>query len=296
MFLLVGGDSEIGAATHRFLKESGRTSCATTRRPGRMAPDRPLLELASSLDAWEPPPGTRAACIFAAVARLADCANDPAGSARINVTQTLALIERLLARGIYVLFLSTNQVFDGLTPHVPADAPPSPVSEYGRQKARAEAALRARMDTGASVAILRLAKVVSPGMALIRGWVDALSHGHPIRAFEDRMLAPTPTELVVRAIAALLDDRAAGIFQLTGPRDISYGDAGNHVARRLGADPALVGCVPAASAGMPEGATPPHTTLDSSALAQRYGLVAPEPFDVIDDVMKAGAVGRTSEA
>ena len=295
MFLLVGGDSEVGAATHRFLKESGRMSFATTRRPDRTAPDRPLLDLTTSLDAWEPPAGTRAACIFAAVARLADCAADPAGSARINVTQTLVLVDRLLARGAYVLFLSTNQVFDGLTPHVAPDGPPSPVSEYGRQKARAEAALRAHMDKGAPVAILRLAKVVSPGMALIRGWVAALSRGEAIRAFEDMMLAPTPTDLVVRAIAALLEERAAGIFQLTGPRDISYADVGDHIARRLDADPKQVGRVPAASAGMPEGATPPHTTLDSSALAQRYGLIAPEPFEVIDEVMDA-AVGRISEA
>lgn len=295
MFLLVGGDSEIGVATHRFLKESGRSSFATTRRTDRGAPDRPLLDLSSPLDAWEAPPGTRAACIFAAVARLADCANDPAGSARINVTQTLALIDRLLARGICVLFLSTNQVFDGLTPHVAPDAPPSPVSEYGRQKARTEVALRAHMNKGARVAILRLAKVVSPDMALIRGWVDALSRGEPIRAFHDMMLAPMPTELVVRAIAALLDDRAPGIFQLTGPRDISYADVGDHIAKRLGADPALVARVPAALAGMPKGATPPHTTLDSSALAQRYGLIAPEPFEVIDEVMDA-AVGRISEA
>ena len=87
-------------------------------------------------------------------------------------------------------FLSTNQVFDGSVPEMAADAPASPVSEYGRQKARVEAALRARMDQGAPVAVLRLAKVVSRDMPLIRGWVDALSAGKPIRAFHDMTLAP----------------------------------------------------------------------------------------------------------
>lgn len=296
MFLLVGGDSEVGAATHRYLSTRGQPAFATTRRPDRASRDHLLLDLSAPLDDWEPPTGTRAACIFAAIARLADCARDPAGSARINVTQTLALVDRLLARGIYVLFLSTNQVFDGLTPHTPADAPPSPVSEYGRQKARVEAALRAHVDNGAPIAILRLAKVVSPDMALIRDWIDALSRGRPIRSFHDMMLAPTPTDLVVRAIAALLEDRAAGIFQLTGPRDISYADVGAHIARRLGADPALVTRVSAASAGMPDGATPPNTTLNSTLLRQRYGLVAPEALAVIDEVMKSGTVGRIGEA
>ena len=40
------------------------------------------------------------------------------GSAFVNVTQTEALAERLIVRDSYVLFLSTNQVFNGNTPHV----------------------------------------------------------------------------------------------------------------------------------------------------------------------------------
>ena len=81
MWLLVGGDSEIGAATFRVLRERGEPVAATTRRPDRVAPDRPFLDLSRPLDDWAAPPGTRGACIFAAVARLAACENDPVGSA-----------------------------------------------------------------------------------------------------------------------------------------------------------------------------------------------------------------------
>ena len=164
----------------------------------------------------------------------------PSARARVNVSQTLALIEHLLELGIHVLFLSTNQVFDGTTPNVPAAAPHSPVSEYGRQKAQVEAALCRHIDRGAPVAILRLAKVVSPHMALINGWIEALSSGLPIQAFDDMRVAPTPIELVTGAIAALLQDRATGIFQLTGPRDVTYADIGHFLADRLNADPAQV--------------------------------------------------------
>jgi len=169
MFLLVGGDSEIGAATYLHLKAAGRIAAATTRRRQLAGPDRPLLDLAADLSSWAPAPETSAACIFAATARLADCAADPAGSATINVLQTLTLAERLTARNIYVLFLSSNQVFDGSVPHVRADAPTCPLSEYGRQKARAEAVLRERMLGGAPIGILRLAKVVSANMPLLHG-------------------------------------------------------------------------------------------------------------------------------
>src|SRR5882757_3776887 len=143
MWLLIGGDSEIGTATHQFLKARGIASAATTRRKERVAADRPCLDFAAPLDDWEPPAGTTAACFFAAIARIAACDADPQGSAHVNVTQTIALADKLMARGISVLFLSTNQVFDGTVPNVPPDAPHSPVTEYGRQKARTETMLRA---------------------------------------------------------------------------------------------------------------------------------------------------------
>src|SRR4051794_15711916 len=107
--LLIGADSEIGAATARLLAEDGAHFIATTRRADRMGPDRPFLDLTQPLDDWRPPSGIRAACIFAAVARLQACEADPAWSSFINVTQTLALTERLLDSGAAVLFLSTNQ-------------------------------------------------------------------------------------------------------------------------------------------------------------------------------------------
>src|SRR5262249_21933161 len=154
--LLVGGDSEIGAATARRMIEQSIAVAATTRRRAEVAPERPFFDLSAPLDDWQPPAGLSGACICVAVARLAACAADPVGSERLNVTQTLALVDRLLKQGIHVLFLSTNQVFDGSRPHLPADAPHSPVSEYGRQKARTEGALIARMNQGAPVAILRL--------------------------------------------------------------------------------------------------------------------------------------------
>jgi dTDP-4-dehydrorhamnose reductase len=287
MILLVGGDSEIGAATKAFLAGQRHPVAATTRRVDRASADRPWLDLAAPLDAWEPPAGTRSACIFAAIARLAACAADPVGTAHVNVTQTLTLIERLFARGIHVLFLSTNQVFDGSIPHAPADAPASPISEYGRQKVRVEAALREHIRLGAPAAILRLSKVVSRGMPLIADWITGLSAGREIRAFNDMTLAPVPTEMVSAAVGALLQDQVTGIYQLTGPRDVSYAEVGRFVAGHLDADPALVREISALEAGLPNGATPRHTTLDSSALRERYGLDVPDVWQVIEESVTA---------
>ena len=285
MFLIVGGDSEIGAAAHRAMQAQGLAVAATTRRRGLVAAARLFLDLAADVDLFEPLPETEAVCICAAIARIATCAADPSGTAFINVDRTLALVDKFLTRGIYVLFLSTNQVFDGRTPYVAPDAPYSPVSEYGRQKARTEAALRKRIAQGAPAGILRLAKVVSNRMALLEGWIADLSAGKPIGAFADMTLAPTPTDLVCAAIIALLQDRSSGIFQFTGPRDVSYADVGHYLAAYCNADPLLVKETSAHAAGLPEGSTPANTTLDSSVLRERYRLEAPDVWQVVEQVV-----------
>lgn len=290
MWLIVGGDSEIGAALYRRLAVLGDPAAATTRRRELAGPRRPFLDLAAPLDGWKPPEGTRSTCIAIAVARLAACAADPTASAAINVTGTLALADQLVARGVHALCLSSNQVFDGTTPHVAVETPTCPVSEYGQQKASTEGALKARMERGAPIAILRLAKVLSPTMPLLRGWVEALAAGRRVRAFHDMRMAPTPINIVVTGIITLMRDEARGIFQLTGPRDASYADIARYLAIRIGADPALV--EPVSAASMPAGATPFHTTLDSTALRNAYGVVVPDVWETLEPFVSVAARGH----
>jgi dTDP-4-dehydrorhamnose reductase len=288
MYLLVGGDSEIGAVTAARLRGSGIPTLTTTRRTGDTAEGASLQLDLNRVDRFDAPPAVQAACIFVAVARLAACASDPEGSRQINVVRTLALVEKLVSRGVYTLFLSTNQVFDGSVAHVQADAPHSPVSAYGRQKAETETALLAMMAAGAHVGILRLAKVVSPGMKLLADWDRDLRAGRPVKAFADMTMAPAPTGQVAQAIAIMLEQRAPMIAQLTGPRDISYADVARHIAARAEAAPELVLEGSALDAGLPEGATPANTTLDSSYFRDRHGLVVPDALAVVDAALVPG--------
>jgi hypothetical protein len=52
------------------------------------------------------------------------------------------------------------------------------------------------MSSGPPLAILRLAKGVSPGMPLLVNWTRSLKAGEPVRAFHDMQMAPTPIALV----------------------------------------------------------------------------------------------------
>jgi dTDP-4-dehydrorhamnose reductase len=284
-YLLIGGDSEIASATFEYMQRRGLSVIATTRRAERLSAGRIFLDFASPLAAWQPPPETRSACILAAVGHLVDCHSDPVGSALINVTRTLELVDRLVSCGIHVLFLSTNQVFDGSRAHVPTTAPLSPVSEYGRQKALTETRLKSTIAAGGPVGILRFAKIVAPGMALLRQWQKTLAAGQPVYPFRDMFMAPTPVGVAAAAITALITERSVGIWQLSGPEDVSYAEIAADIGRRLRADPALVQPVAAASTGMPMGSTPRHTTLDSSLLRSAFGIASPEAWATMEGVL-----------
>lgn len=288
MYLLIGGDSEIGSATYRHLRRSGHAVQATTRRRNAVSPDRPFFDILHSLDEWQLPRDSDAVCVFLAVARLRDCAADPVGSANVNITQTLRLLDRLIAEGVYTLFLSSNQVFDGDTPNVPADHPFRPLSEYGRQKIQAEAAILERMAKGAPLGILRISKALSPDYQLFQDWIEALLSGEPFQAFDDMTFAPVPIGLAVRAVTALLEDKKPGVFQLSGPRDVTYAEVGRHFAKELGVSPDLIQPVSAYSAGMPEGSTPQNTTLDSTLLRERYGVTVPDVWETLVPVLETG--------
>ena len=280
MFLIVGANSEVGSATANYIRAQGGDVMTTTRR----APEEEnqiRFDLASSIERFHVPEGIKSACICVAIARLAACAADPEGSARINVHQTIALVDRLVQRGVFTLFLSSNQVFNGDEPHMAANAPLSPVSEYGRQKAEVERMLQVRMSAGAPIGVLRLAKVVSPRMPLIAHWITELKAGRPIRAFTDMTLAPVPVGLAAQSIARIMDTKFPVIAQLSGPRDAAYFEVARFVATKIGVDPKLVRAASALGEGMPAGSTPRHTTLDCSFIADKYGVSVPDIFEVV---------------
>lgn len=283
--LIIGGDSQIGSEILRQPHVFKEGIYATTRQREQVSTSRPFLDLAAPLADWEPPKGTRAACVLAGVARLVDCQADPAGSAFINVTQTLDLIKRLAARGVFTLFVSTDKVFDGSRSTVPADAPTNPVSEYGHQSARVEAMLRETMRSSAPVAILRMTKVLASGMPLLCGWAKRLAAGQAIEAVDDMVMAPIPIGVAAVAIQRVLARGEPGVFQLSGQRDITYAEAAQHIALRVGAAKSLVRTQSAAALDLPVGAAPRHTTLDSGALATQFGITVNDPLAVIDDVI-----------
>lgn len=192
---------------------------------------------------WPDATGFDVVFFCAALARMNQCESDPAGTAHINVTQTIKLLEKLQQNGTHCVFLSTNQVFDGSKPFIEANAPTSPLNEYGRQKVVVEEWCNAHDHC----AVLRLSKVIAPEMPLFDGWFAGWARGEAAEAFADMSLAPVWIDDVVAALVQMGQEKRVGIQQISGSEDVSYAE----VARRLAPQKDLVKAISYRDKGIP---------------------------------------------
>lgn len=178
--------------------------------------------------------------LCAALTSMQTCEEDPVLAGRVNVDAPVELAARLMEQGAFVVFLSSNTVFDGNTPDPDEASPPSPGNAYGRQKARAEAGLRAIRGADRRLAVVRLSKVLVPDAGVPGTFRRKLEAGQTCDAFDDLLLCPVSATFVVNGLRIVAMRREAGIFHLSGAATLSYADFARELARQFGWDPALV--------------------------------------------------------
>jgi dTDP-4-dehydrorhamnose reductase len=281
MYLIVGGDGMIGGRLAGRLRVAGEDVLETTRRPGEVRPGRCLLDLAGDPERWELPGAVGVAYLCAAVTSVERCQREPDLTRRVNVEHTLALARRLRDCGAHVVFLSTNQVFDGTQPYRGEDEPTCPGTEYGRQKAEVEAALLAAGGT----AVVRLTKVLGGVPRLFRQWRESLARGEAVRPFHDMVFSPVDLDTAVDVLVRVGRERLGGVLHLSADRDVSYAEVANCLARRLQAG-ALVQPESFTSRGLPAALAPRHTTLATARLRRELGVATPEVWKTVDALIE----------
>jgi dTDP-4-dehydrorhamnose reductase len=204
------------------------------------------------------------------------CALDPALAIRRNGDATGVLARDCAARGIDLLVVSTNEVFDGTRTdgrgYAPGDAT-SPANAYGASKLAGEraaaAAYEARGSSG-ELGIGRTAWLFGPGRpdfpAKIAAAADrAVAASEPLRVTGDELGTPTYTHDLAEAITDLVGSGSvAGVHHLVNGGLVSRAGWARDVLARLGL-PVAVEEIPLASLARPS--RPP-----------RWGVLTPTPL------------------
>ncbi|MBI5558937.1 MAG: sugar nucleotide-binding protein [Deltaproteobacteria bacterium] len=274
--LVIGADGELGSSLAFFLTAAGAEPWTTTRRKDVVAGKKFFLDLADPAT-WEWPAGVTVAFVCAAQASLARCEQNPEQSGEINVVRTIGLMQRLLAKGIFVIFPSTNRVFSGRSPFVREEERPSPFDEYGRQKSRVEEEL---MKFGENAAIVRFTKIVSSSMPLVKNWLIDLGGSRPIHPYSDMFLAPVSTRFAAEACFRIAGLRKGGIWHVSGVRDVSYADFAVRLAEEKGWSKSLVQAVKTSGYDHPR-----FTSLETGRLRNETGIAPPELSQVVREIV-----------
>ncbi len=279
--LIIGSDSLIGKALMEYLNKNNSRAIGTTRRREAVDENHLFLDLSGDIESWQCPFSVNTAVICAGTTEIKACENDPAGSRRINVDAVLRLAKKLLEKGLFIIYLSSDKVFDGSKPHSPANSPLSPVTEYGKQKAEVEKQISGFKD---SVAIVRLTKVLGPQDRLFSAWREALKKRKAIHPFSDVVLSPLPLSFVVKVISIIIQRRLSGILQISGNRDMSYAEAAEEGLRLLNIPRDLIKPVKAAGLGIYTEPIPVYTSLNTDRLKSVLGVEPPDVFWTVEKI------------
>jgi dTDP-4-dehydrorhamnose reductase len=277
--LVVGSDSFIGGALKLHLQSCGGRVVGTTRRHESVDNDHLYLNLSHDMDDWTCPLPIDVAVICIGISKIKFCRENSVETVRINVESILKLIKNLISKGVFVIYLSTNRVFDGFNPHVHPDEPYSPTTEYGRQKAEVESKIR---EWGNSISIIRLTKVLGPEDRLFSLWIQTLDRGEAIQPLKDLLMAPVLLSDVVSILDIVIKKRLSGIFQVSSSNEISYVEAARLGAKLLNVDENLIQPVGASQSGHDVEPVPTHSTLNTDRLKKELGVELPDACQVVE--------------
>lgn len=173
------------------------------------------------------------------------CELHPEETRRVNVDGTLNVARACRKIGARMIFYSSDYVFDGVKGSYTEEDAPSPINEYGRQKAETERGVLA----------------CDPRNLVIRtsgayGWQwepknfvlqvrKNLSEGTPMRVAEGLRYNPTYVENLAEITAGLVAAGASGIFHAVGAEEIARDEFARRAARTFGLDASLILTVPA---------------------------------------------------
>lgn len=157
------------------------------------------------------------AVICSAISKIDQCWINREQSYKINVINTICLLNDLKGLGIRAVFLSSEQVYDGKRGYYDESMLPSPVNEYGRQKAEIESCITSNLPQDL---ILRLSMIIGDDPTekhLLAQWYSWVLENKPITCIEGQVFSPTYVKDVARGTIEALSKNLNGLYNLANP-------------------------------------------------------------------------------
>ncbi|WP_421120481.1 sugar nucleotide-binding protein [Aquihabitans daechungensis] len=265
--VVTGSTGRLGRDVVAAARRDGHEVIGLARREARPCDLTDAAEVHRRFEAFRPD-----LVVHAAGATNVDgCERDPDLATRLNVDATRHVAEAAAAAGAHVLYLSTNQVFDGTADHPAREADPTrPLSVYGATKLAGEELV------GPSATVVRTAWLSArTGGGVVASILDAAAAPGPLRFVVDEVAQPTFAHDLAPVLLRLGEGRTSGCFHATNEGPVSSFELAQEVLAAIGDDPERV--LPIAAADLPGriAARPRNGALDTRHLHEAGGGGSP---------------------
>lgn len=178
----------------------------------------------------------------AAMTQVDDCEKDKNACWESNVQATKHVVDACDSIGAFLLYVSTDFVFDGEKGPYDEDATPNPINYYGESKLAAEQLVtKSTLKWAIARTVLVYGTLPNMSRSNIVLWVKKnLQEKIPIRVVNDQWRTPTLVEDLADGCATIVMKRAQGLFHLSGEETFTPYMLALRVAAHFGLDQDLI--------------------------------------------------------
>ena len=208
----------------------------------------------------------------AAMTNVDECELNPEKCQVVNVEATKNVLDACESIGCQLIHLSTDFIFDGKEGPYDENGIPNPISVYGKSKLDAEILVQKATCPWAIVRTV-LVYGISPGLSRtnIILWVkSSLEQGKQIQVVDDQFRTPTLAEDLAKGCVLIAEQKATGIFNISGKDLLTPFAMANLTADYFKLDKGLITKASAATFTQPA-KRPPRTGFDISKAINRLG-------------------------
>jgi dTDP-4-dehydrorhamnose reductase len=183
---------------------------------------------------------------------------------KMNVEGTRAISKAAEKAGAFLVYISTDYVFDGERGSYREDDKTNPVSYYGQSKLLGEEFCRGCI---ARTCVIYGSRPASGKVNFALWLIESLKSGKQVRVVTDQFITPTLNTNLAQMVLEVADRRLSGVYHLAGATRISRCDFAREVARVFDLDSDLI--IPSRMADLKwDAKRPKDSSLDTSKAAR----------------------------
>ncbi len=160
---------------------------------------------------------------------------------KVNVEGTKNIVEAAKATGSFLIYISTDYVFDGETGRYKETHAPNPINYYGVTKLKAEEIVKTQKEYFIARPSVMYGSTPAAGKVNFALWIiDTLRKGEHIKIVTDQWNTPTLNTNLAEMTLEAVERKLTGIYHLCGATRLSRFEFAEQIADVFNLDKGLI--------------------------------------------------------